>query len=95
MSKVKNQQTALDIALEVCGSIEDAYALCEANGWGMTDTLSVGEDITEIEPTSTDGRDVVLMYSGSPIAPATAIGADTPTIGGIGYMGISIDFKVS
>lgn len=91
----KNQQTALDIALEVCGNIEDAYALCEANGWALTDELTANTEVKTIEPTTTDGRNVVYTYASNQIEPATAISADTEVIGGIGYMGISIDFKVS
>jgi hypothetical protein len=94
MAKVRHKQTTLDLALEICGSIEDAFALCEANGWNITDELPTGAEVRETEPTTANGRDIVAQYKGRQTHPASDVAEDTLP-GGINYMGIEIDFIVS
>ncbi|MCQ2250013.1 MAG: hypothetical protein MJZ66_02770 [Bacteroidales bacterium] len=93
--RTQPRQTLLDIALAACGSPEDAVQLAILHGLSLSQELTPGMDITP--PRVSNGK-VTAFFAITP-QPATAITA-TPdsqpeTFGGINYMGIEIDFKVS
>jgi len=66
----QNNQSLLDIALQVSGSAEDAFNLASENGLSITDNLTVGQALRFTETPS--NRRVVDYYQSNSIFPATA-----------------------
>lgn len=96
--KAKERQTLLDIALETAGTVAAAFEIAEANGLSMTDALEDGQELEVPEPTSEREARTVRRYRAQGIEPATEAGAEAADIcpyGGVGFMGIEIDFAVS
>lgn len=96
-STIHNRQSLLDIAVQECGSFEAAFALSERNGIALTDDLSAGQEL-EIAPEDVDNKRIVAALAAQDVRPATAISAEDTVLvpwGGIGFMGIEIDFIVS
>lgn len=94
----KERQTLLDIALQTCGHIETVLALAEANGMSITDRLEDGCVLTVPEPVEGVDARTVELYRAHKVEPATEISPDDMSAcpyGGIGFMGIEIDFIVS
>lgn len=92
---VKDRQTLLDIAIQTGGSVETVVALAEANGLGVTDDLTDGQELVTVSPVEPK---IVTTYAIEGIEPATAIDKEVSVAllpDGIGYMGIEIDFRVS
>ncbi len=96
-STILSRQSLLDIALQEGGSVEAALELAIRNGLSVSDELIPGEGI-EVAVGDIKQKRVVEYYNVHGIRPATAITSDeleeTPC-GGIGYMGIGIDFIIS
>ncbi|MBD5251395.1 MAG: LysM peptidoglycan-binding domain-containing protein [Barnesiella sp.] len=95
---VKERQTLLDIALLTGGHIETVFALAEANGMSITDQLEDGRVLTVPEPVEGGDTRTVELYKAHKIEPATEVSPDDMSAcpyGGIGFMGIEIDFIVS
>ena len=94
----KDRQTLLDMAVQSGGHVETVVALAAANGLSVTDRLEDGQELTVPEPVEDgDGR-AVRLYQAHGIEPATEASAEEMTAcpyGGIGFMGIEIDFEVS
>lgn len=88
----------LDLAIITGGHIETAMALAEANGISLSERLEDGTVLTIPEPVPCgDGRTVEL-YTAQGLTPATEASEEDMTAcpyGGIGFMGIEIDFEVS
>ena len=96
-STIHNRQSLLDMAVQECGSFEAAFALCERNGIALTDTLTAGSEL-KIAPENIDRKRIVSALAAQDVKPATAISAEDAALvpwGGIGFMGIEIDFIVS
>lgn len=101
--KAKDRQTLLDIGLIYGGEAEAAMTIAIMNGLSLTDTLAEGQSIKVPDPPdpNTSGRNArrtVELYALERIDPATEISEDERAAcpcGGIGFMGIEIDFKVS
>lgn len=95
---VKAGQTLLDLALQCGGHIETAMALASANSLSLTDTLEDGLVLTVPEPLHDGDPRTVSLYKAYGVEPATepddADMAACP-YGGIGFMGVEIDFEVS
>lgn len=95
---VKERQTVLDMALQWGGSLETAMEISAANGVSITERLEDGQELTVEEPVANgDGRTVRLQVAHG-VEPATEASAEDMAscpYGGIGFMGIEIDFKVS
>lgn len=94
-TEVKKYQNILDIAVQHTGTAETAYEIAEANGLSLTDelpaVLTIPDEITAEVKTKN-------YYEARRLTPATDISvAETllSPFGGINYMGIEIDFKVS
>ena len=88
----RNNQTLLDIAVQECGTVEAAFEIAERNGLALTDELNTGQKL-DIVMTTTREESVVQDR----INPATAPSAEETEMvpyGGIGFMGIEIDFVV-
>ncbi|MEZ3475328.1 MAG: hypothetical protein K1V79_00160 [Alistipes sp.] len=96
-STIHNRQSLLDMAVQECGSFEAAFALSERNGIALTDELSAGQEL-EIAPEDVGNKRIVVALTAQDVRPATAISAEDAALvpwGGIGFMGIEIDFIVS
>ena len=93
---VKERQTMLDMALQSGGHVETALMLSVVNGLSITDRLEDGQELTMPEPVDGDAR-IVRLYRAHGVEPATEASADDMSAcpyGGIGFMGIEIDFEV-
>ncbi|MDE5688578.1 MAG: hypothetical protein K2I18_08150 [Paramuribaculum sp.] len=94
----KERQTMLDMALQSGGQVETVLALALANGLSMTDRLDDGQVLTVPEPVGDGDARTVRLYRAHGVEPATEASAEdmsTCPYGGIGFMGIEIDFEVS
>ncbi len=94
----KDGQSLLDIAVQTGGHVETAVALCEANGISLTARLEEGMAITVPEPVAGGDSRVVELYRAHGVEPATDVSAEDMSscpYGGIGMMGIELDFIVS
>lgn len=95
---VNDRQTLLDLALATGGTLEVALELARTNALSLTDRLADGQLLEVPEPTASANRRTVELYAAHSVAPATE--PDTAEIaacpyGGIGLMGVEIDFEVS
>ncbi len=85
------------MAVQECGSFEAAFALSERNDIALTDDLSAGQEL-EIATENIGNKRIVAALAVQDVRPATAISAEDAALvpwGGIGFMGIEIDFIVS
>ena len=85
----RNNQTLLDIAVQECGTVEAAFEIAERNGLALTDELNTGQKL-DIVMTTTREESVVQELAAAPSAEET----EMVPYGGIGFMGIEIDFVV-
>ena len=88
----------LDIALQTGGRIETAMALATANGLSLTERLEDGQELTVPEPMAEGDARTVALYRAHGVEPATEVSEEDMRAcpyGGIGLMGIEIDFEVS
>lgn len=95
--EVKDRQCLLDVALVATGSVEGAFGLAVANGIGLTAGLPLGT-VIENAPAGVVSRRVVSVYAMERVSPAMEVSdVDMASCcaGGIGHMGIEIDFRVS
>lgn len=95
---VKDGQTMLDLALQSGGHVETVLALALANGLSVTDRLADGQELTVPEPVEGGDARTVGLYEAYGVEPATEASVEDMLAcpyGGIGYMGIEIDFEVS
>lgn len=96
-SIVHSRQSLPDITIQECGSFEAAFAIAERNGVAVTDDLTVGQSV-EFAPEDIAKKQVVANLAARGVKPATAISEQDAALvpwGGIGFMGIEIDFIVS
>ena len=94
----KDRQTLLDIALISGGHVETALTLAETNGLSLTARLEDGQGLIVPEPVPGGDVRTVRLYRAREIEPATEASEEDMTVcpyGGIGFMGIEIDFEVS
>lgn len=94
----KERQTLLDVALQTGGRTETALALAAANGLSVTDRLEEGQELTVPEPAEGGDARTARLYRALGIEPVTEASSEDMRAcpyGGIGLMGIEIDFEVS
>lgn len=94
----KERQSMLDMALQCGGHVETALALAVANELSVTDRLEDGQELTVPEPVDVGNARVVRLYRAHGVERATEVSAEDMQCcpcGGIGYMGVEIDFEVS
>lgn len=94
----KERQTMLDMALQSGGHVETVLALAAANGLSVTDRLEDGQELTVPEPVAGGDARTVRLYRAHGIEPATEASVEETgacPYGGIGFMGVEIDFEVS
>lgn len=90
-----NRQSLLDIALQTSGSIEAAFDLAEANDISISEPLETG---VSLQPAAVADQKVIDRYEAADVRPATELSPEDIEMapyGGIGYMGIEVDFIVS
>jgi len=90
----KDGQTLFDISIQALGIVDRVFDLAQLNGLGVTDRLESGQVITlpEVAYPQLD----VVEYFAKPWTPASGgNGANDLINGGIGYMQIETNFKVS
>jgi hypothetical protein len=90
---VKDYQTLPDIAVQEMGSVDAAFELARLNDISVTDNLVSGQVI--LLPDAPADEYVVNEFHTKKLFPATAEKENESVQGGIGFMGIGIDFKVS
>lgn len=92
----KERQTLEDISLQYCGGVEAMIDVAALNGLSVTEELADGQVI--VVPDVAYSSKIVNRYRVKHIEPATEASEDDLSVcpyGGIGYMGIEIDFEVS
>lgn len=93
---VHNRQTLADLALQECGAFEAAFGLALRSGLALTDDPRPG---TVLDYAAGDilQRETVAELALRGARPATAptpADMEAAPYGGIGYMGIEIDFNI-
>jgi hypothetical protein len=94
--KVYEKQSMLDITVQHSGGIDAIFDLAFKNGLSITDDLSINDTLQKSELVV--DSDVVEYYLHKGIISTTAPQEEdliNYPIGGISYMGIETDFKVS
>lgn len=94
-TKPLDRQSLLDIALQTGGGVEAALELSIKHDIAMSEPIASGAELETPVPVK---KTVLARYGAQGVRPATELSpADTETApyGGIGYMGIEIDFIVS
>lgn len=90
---VTSRQSLLDIALQHCGAMEDAFALAIENGISLTDELANGQELQSVPVSRSE---VVNYYSANSIYPASAVTAALLSSGeGIEFWAVEYDFIIS
>jgi hypothetical protein len=87
--KALDNQSLPDLSLQESGTLEGVFDLAVANNLSITDALEPGAELATAEPLN---RKVYSYYTARNLHPATGT-VDLP--GGIGYMGIEIDFMIN
>lgn len=93
---VKPHQCLLDLSMQSKGSIDALFDFATANGISITDDLTSGGTLWVPEIEIIDRRTFQTLRD-EKIIPSNAYTADDNAVikGGIGYMGIQIDLRVS
>lgn len=97
-TRAKERQTLLDVALQMGGHLETVLAIAEANGLSVTERLEEGQELMLPEGAAGGDARTAELYVAHGIEPATEAGAEDVAAcpyGGIGFMGIEVDFEVS
>lgn len=89
----KDFQNLFDVAVQEMGSVDAAFELARLNDISITDDLVSGQLILLPDQPADDY--VVNEFDIKKLFPATSDKAGDNVRGGIGFMGIGIDFKVS
>ncbi|MVT09876.1 hypothetical protein [Chitinophaga tropicalis] len=93
---VKPHQCLLDISIQEKGGIGALFDFAVVNDRSITDDLKAG-GILLIPDTEIINKRTFQLYEDEGVIPANAYTADDDAAikGGIGYMGIQVDFRVS
>ena len=96
MAKIapSDRQSLLDIAVQTSGGVEAAFDLAAANDVSVSEPLEAG---APLETAPVADKMVLERYTARQIRPATELSdeeIEAAPFGGIGYMGIEVDFMV-
>lgn len=96
MAKItpSDRQSLLDIALQTSGGVGAAFDLAAANDVSISEQLEAG---VQLETVPVADKMVLERYTARQIRPATELSdeeTEAAPYGGIGYMGIEVDFMV-
>ena len=89
-----DRQSLLDIAVQTSGGVEAAFDLAAANDVSVSEPLEAG---AQLETAPVADKMVLERYTARQIRPATELSdeeIEAAPFGGIGYMGIEVDFMV-
>lgn len=92
-----DRESFLDMAILAGGGMECLFEVAESNGLCVTDNVSIGHNY-DVSGVMTVVRECVRILEADGVRPATeASGEDMAACpyGGVGLMGIEIDFEVS
>ncbi len=97
MMKVKalDRQSLIDVALQTSGGVEAALALSIKHDIPISAPLAPG---AELETVAVADKLVLSRYEAAGVRPATELSPseiEAVPYGGIGFMGVEIDFTVS
>lgn len=88
----KQGQWLGDVAVREVGSIEGIIDMSIANNMSLTDILEIG---TSLKNGVSNNKRVINYYRRNNIYPATSFDYKAEQLGGIGSMGVEINFVVS
>lgn len=93
---VKPHQCLLDISIQEKGGIGALFDFAVVNGRSITDDLTSGGTLL-VPDTALINKRIFQLYEDESVIPANAYTADDDAAikGGVGYMGIQVDFRVS
>ncbi len=93
MSKttVHQGQSVFDKAIELTGSVENAFELALANGLSITDSLEIGHELTALQPTR---KRIAELFNEKNRPASEIIYAFQDDASGIGAMILSTNFIV-
>lgn len=92
-----DRASLLDIAITSTGELETIINLCEENGISVTDEVKIDDVFTVNNNNGVLDTAICRRVQAENLRPATALSPGdlaTCPFGGIGFMGIEIDFKV-
>lgn len=90
---VRDGQTLFDIAIQQLGSVDRVFDLAQLNGLGINDNLVSGQVL--LLPDVAFENATTVDYFTKPWYPASGDVEADNILGGIGYMQIGTNFKVS
>ncbi|MFB6454434.1 hypothetical protein ACE38W_04115 [Chitinophaga sp. Hz27] len=93
---VKQHQCLFDIILRESGATDTIFVLAKENDISITDEL-IGGTILQTANVIAINMRIISYYQQQQIFPGTSLALQSTVTarGGIGYMGIGIDFKIS
>jgi hypothetical protein len=93
---VQPHQCLLDLSMQLKGGIDALFDFAIANGISITDDLTAGSTLW-VPDTEISDRRTFQTLRDEGVIPSNAYTAEDETAikGGIGYMGIQVDFRVS
>lgn len=89
---VRDRQNMMDVAIQHSGSIEAAFDWAVLNNISVSDELGTG---MKLMPGAITNTIMVSLFEAGSIVPATKDSGAAIQPGGINYMQIGTDFKVS
>ncbi len=90
---VRDGQTLFDIAIQSLGIVDRVFDVAQLNGLGITDELMSGQ-VLLLPDVAFEQLDTVDYFS-KPWYPMSGDADSDVILGGIGYMQIGTNFKVS
>lgn len=93
--KPLDRQSLIDIALQTAGGMEAAFDLSVKNDLALSEALARE---AELETVPAVDNLILSRYAARNVRPATELSAEdiaAAPYGGIGYMGVEIDFMVN
>lgn len=90
---VKDRQTLFDIAIQCLGIVDRVFDVAQLNGLAITDQLVSGQ-VLMLPDVNFEQADVVDFFT-HPWYPASGDDDNELPFGGIGFMQIGSNFKVS
>lgn len=96
--RAKERQTLVDIGLQNGGSVASGMETAIRNGLSMSAELEDGQELEVTGAAGVAEKRTVRRYEVEGVEPATEVSAGVRGVcpyGGIGYMGIEMDFCVT
>lgn len=92
-SKVYQGQSFIDKVLETTGSTENAFEMALLNGFSLTDTVTIGQ---ELQASGATRKGIVKIFNAQnrPASAIRTIAGEAVEQDGIGYMAIGNNFIV-